>query len=79
MRAILPSKATKSRVTSSRKWRHSSRRFCFSVDVEVEGEEESSGGGVAVWVLEMTRDSGLRMRLEMRLKGFSSTFKRRDL
>jgi hypothetical protein len=77
MRAMLPSKATKSRVTSSRKWRHSSRRFCFS---EVsEDEEESSGGGVAVWVLEMTRDSGLRMRLEMRLKGFSSTFRRRDL
>jgi hypothetical protein len=49
------------------------------VEMEVEGEEESSGGGVAVWVLEMTRDSGLRMRLEMRLKGFSSTFRRRDL
>lgn len=81
MRAMLPSKEAKSRVTSSRKLRHSSSFFCFSASAAaVAFSSVSSGGGVGrIVALEITSELGLRSRFDIRLKGFSSTFKRRNL
>lgn len=80
MRAILLSKAAKSSVTSSRKWRHCSSLFCFSVSAAVASSSVPSGGGVGGRVaLETTSESGFKSRFDIRLKGFSSTFSRRDL
>lgn len=77
MRAILLSKAAKSRSTSSRNWRRSSSCFWRSVSRGTSSEDE--GGGVGSLLGVETREPGVKRRLVMRLKGFSSTFRRRDL
>ena len=78
---MLLSNAAKSNVTSSRKLRHFSSRFCFSASAAVVvPSSASSGGGVGGRVaLVTTRDAGSSRRLDIRLNGFSSTFRRRDL
>lgn len=42
-------------------------------------EDSPSGGGVRSLLGVFKREDGVRRRLETRLKGFSSTFRRRDL
>lgn len=82
MRMILLSKAAKSRSVSSRHWRRSSSCCCFSASwaAAASSAAEASGGGVGgrVGGLDM-REAEERRRLVMRLKGFSSTLRRRDL
>lgn len=82
MRMMLLSKAAKSRSVSSRHWRRSSSCCCFSFSwaAAASSAAEASGGGVGgrVGGLDM-REAGERRRLVMRLNGFSSTLRRRDL
>ena len=82
MRTMLLSKAEKSRRTSSRHWRRSSSCFCFSNSwaAAASSAAEASGGGVGGRMIGANiRELGVKRRLVMRLKGFSSTFRSRDL
>lgn len=82
MRMMLLSKAAKSRSVSSRHWRRSSSCCCFSFSwaAAAVSAAEASGGGVGGRVSGMDkREAEERRRLVMRLKGFSSTLRRRDL
>ena len=82
MRMMLLSKAAKSSSVSSRHWRRSSSWSCFSFSwaAAASSAADASGGGVGgrVGGLDM-RDVEERRRLIIRLKGFSSTLRRRDL
>ncbi len=79
---MLLSKAAKSSRASSRHWRCESSCCCFWISwaAAASSAAEASGGGVGGRVGGTAmRDVGARRRLVMRLKGFSSTFKSRDL
>ena len=78
MRAMLLSNAAKSRSKSSRNWRRSSSCFCRELS-RAAASSALSGGGVGSLLGVETREPGVRRRLVIRLKGFSSTFRRRDL
>lgn len=79
---MLLSKAAKSSKVSSRHWRRSLSCCCFSFSwaAAASSAAEASGGGVGgrVGGVEM-REVDDRRRLVRRLKGFSSTLRRRDL
>lgn len=82
MRMILLSKAAKSSSVSSRHCRRSSscRCFSFSWAAAASSAAEASGGGVGGSVGGVAmREVEERRRLVMRLNGFSSTLRRRDL
>ena len=79
---MLLSKAAKSSSVSSRHWRRSSSCDCFSDSCAAAASSaaEASGGGVGgrVGGVDM-REFWDRRRFVIRLKGFSSTLRRRDL
>lgn len=82
MRTMLLSKAAKSSRVSSRHCRCDSNCCCFSASwaAAASSAAEASGGGVGGSVGgTAVREVGAKRRLVMRLKGFSSTFRRRDL
>lgn len=82
MRTMLLSNAAKSRRTSSRHCRRSSSWRCFSASCAAAASSaaDPSGGGVGGRVGGIVmRESGVKRRLVMRLNGFSSTLRRRDL
>ncbi len=82
MRMMLDSKAAKSSSVSSRHCRRRSSWAClsFSCARAASSAALASGGGVGGRVIGVVmREFEARRRLVMRLKGFSSTFRRRDL
>ena len=77
---MLDSKAAKSRRTSSRHLLRSADRRAASSFTWGGSSEDMSGGGVAGAFEGGNREiEGLSSRLVIRLKGFSSTFRRRRL
>lgn len=82
MRTMLLSKAAKSSKASSRHCRCDSICCCFSTSwaAAASSAAEASGGGVGGRVGgTAVREVGASRRLVMRLNGFSSTLRRRDL